>query len=397
MRTLAGVIACSILAISCAHAPPAKPQAAPPVAEEAPPPPPREPTGPDVVIGAYLPLTGAESEFGRAVLNGIELAIAEQNRAGGVRGRRLALRALDTTGRSSQAAEAVTRLVTNEGAIALLGDVSSASSLAGAVVAQRLGVPMISPSATNPAVTQVGDMISRACVSDEDQAIAMATFARVRLKLSRVAVLYDRTQPYSSGLATAFDRAFTRLGGTIAVSRAFRDVDVDLQPQLEAIRNAGVEAVFAPVYYVPAATIAKQLRDLGLAAPLLGSDGWDSPDLAQLAGAAIDGGFYTSSFAADDPRPLVKSFVKRYREQHGAEPDALAALGYDSARLLFSALGRARLRPGADLAAAIASTKNFAGTTGSLTMRPGREPKKSIAVLQIKAGKPTFVELVLPP
>jgi branched-chain amino acid transport system substrate-binding protein len=256
---------------------------------------------------------------------------------------------------------------------------------------------MITPSATNPAVTEVGDMISRACMLDDDQAAAMAAFARGRLKLSRVAVLYDQAQPYSTGLATAFGKAFSRLGGTITGVQRYNGGDQDLQAQLEAIRDAKAQAVFVPGFYADVGGIAKQLRALGVTAPLLGTDGWDSPQLAQIAGAAIDGSYYAGHFAADDPRPIVKAFAKQFQAKHTGAPDALAALGYDAARLLFDAMARARSLSGTDLAEAIAATKGFEGVTGSITMGAGRNPKKPATIVQLKAGKPAFVTTIAPP
>ena len=385
MRKLAGVIACCGLVIACWHPPP--PGNVQPAPEQA-----AAPPGGDVVIGAYLSMTGPLADFGVSVSNGITLAIEEQNRAGGVGGRRIVLRTVDTAGRTSDGAAAVTRLVEDEGAIAIIGDVSSALSLAGGAVAQELGVPMISPAATHPDVTRIGDMISRVCILDGAQAEAMASFARGRLRLTRVAVLYDSGQAYSSGLATLFDQAFSRLGGTIATSQSFSGVDPDLQAQLEAIRDAKVDAIFVPAYYPVVAQVARRLRALGVTAPLLGTDGWESPDLAGLAGASIDGSYYTAAFAADDPRPAVKQ-----RARYGAAPDALAALGYDAARLLFAAMARARSPSGRDLAAAIASTKGFAGATGSITMTPDRDPRKPVPVLQLRAGKPVLAATISPP
>jgi branched-chain amino acid transport system substrate-binding protein len=398
MGQLIGVITCCGLAVACARpAPPSAAQAPrltpTPEADAKPAP---KPVGPDVVIGAYLPVTGPEASFGLAVHNGIAIAVAEQNRAGGVRGGRIVMRTIDTHGRTSEAAAAVNRLATEERAVAILGEVTSRASLAGAGVAQGLGVPMIAPVATHPDITRVGDMISRACILDEAQAVAMASFARTRLKAARVAVLYDLTQPYSSGLATLFDQAFSRLGGTIATVQTFNGASLDVQAQLEAIRDAKVDAIFAPLYYAPAAVIARKLRELDVTAPMLGTDGWDSPELGKLAGAALDGSYYTSSFAAGDPRPIVQELVKQYRAKHGGDPDGLAALGYDSARLLFAAMTRARSLSGRDLAEAIGSTKGLQGATGTLTMGPDREPRKPVAVLQIKAGKPMLAGWIPP-
>jgi branched-chain amino acid transport system substrate-binding protein len=380
-------IACGCLAAACLYSSPEVKPA--PKQEDA-------PRRPDFTIGAYLSMTGPQASFGIATSNGIALAVEEQNRAGGVRGGRIRLRTIDTAGKMSEAATAVTRLVSDEGAIALLGEVASSLTLAGGAIAQQAGVPMISPSATHPDVTAVGDMIWRACALDAEQAAAMAAFARHRLRIARVAVLYDASQPYSSGLATLFEQAFARLGGTIATSQAFSGVGPDLQAQLEAIRDAKVDAIFVPVFYALVGHIAPGLRALGVTAPLLGADGWDSPELARSAGAAIDGSYYTTVFAADDPRPIVRAFVTRYRAKHGADPDGLAALGYDAARLLFDAMSRARSRSGEDLAAAIGKTRGLPGVTGSITMGPDREPKKPIPVLQLRAGKPVLAATMPP-
>lgn len=352
----------------------------------------------DLIIGAYLSLTGPEAPFGIAISNGITLAVDEQNRAGGVRGRKIVLRMLDTMGRVKDTADVAARLVTKERAVALLGEITSRASIAGGGVAQQLGVPMITPAATNRAVTEVGDMVSRACILDEDQAAAMASFARGRLKLSRVAMLYDGRQPYSTEMADHFRKAFAKLGGTIAAAQEYTSTDpADLQPRLEAIRDAKPQAIFVPVFYSDAAELAKRLRALGVRAPLLGTDGWDSPQLAQLAGAAIDGGYYSGHFAADDPRPATRDFVQRYRAKYQEAPDSLAALGYDAARLLFDAMARARSLGGKDLAAAIAATKRFEGATGAIAMTPERNPKKPAVIVQLKAGKPVFAATIAPP
>jgi branched-chain amino acid transport system substrate-binding protein len=212
-----------------------------------------------------------------------------------------------------------------------------------------------------------------------------------------VAVLYDETTSYSVGLADYFEKAFVKLGGKIELKQAFKGANLMVDTQVDSIHNAKVDAIYLPTYYSAVATIARKLRERGVTVPLLGADGWDSEELARNAGPAIEGAYYTNHFAPDDPRPIVKAFVTRYREKHRSEPDGLAALGYDSALLLFAAMGRARSLSGKDLAAAIASTKNFYGVTGSFTMRPSRDPKKSVAIVELKVGKPSLVEMILPP
>jgi branched-chain amino acid transport system substrate-binding protein len=344
----------------------------------------------EIVIGHYASLTGPEATFGISTDNGIKLAVEERNAAGGVKGKQIRLITYDNQGKLEESVSAVTRLIDQDKVVAVLGEVASSRSLAGGPVAQRKGIPMISPSSTNPDVTAIGDMIFRVCYIDPFQGKVNAAFAINHLKKTNGAVLYNRQQAYSAGLNTNFKDAFTKMGGTIVSEQAFSDGDNDFSAQLTAIREAKPDFIFVPVYYTEIVNIAKQARKLGMTMPLIGSDGWDSPELKN-AGDALNGCFFSNHYSHEDQRPEVQEFVKKYKEKHGTTPDGLAALGYDGARLLFDAMERAASLSGKDLAAAIAATKNFQGVTGSITIDKDRNAEKVAVMLEIVNGELKYV------
>jgi branched-chain amino acid transport system substrate-binding protein len=352
--------------------------------------------GRTVVVGHYGPMSGAEATFGQSTARGIRLAIKEVNGAGGLQGRTVELKSYDDRGQSQEAGTAVTRLITSDGAVAILGENTSSMSIAGGRVAQQYGVPMISPSSTNPAVTQIGDKIFRVCFLDAFQGWAQAKFARDGLKTAKAAILYDQAQAYSKGLAEYFRSAYERLGGAVVAEQAYTGGDQDFSAQLITIRQAGPDVVLIPGYYTDAGNIAIQARKLGLSAPLLGGDGWESPKLAEIGKEAIEGSYYSCHYAADDSRPDVRKFVLDYEAEHGEKPDSLGALGYDAARLLFDAMKRAPAWDGATLAKAIAETKDFQGITGRITIDPARNARKSAVVVQMRGGVPAAVTTIEP-
>ena len=353
-------------------------------------------TGP-ILIGHYGSISGAQATFGKSTDQGILLAVEERNAAGGVKGRKIEVKTLDTAGKAQEAGAAVTRLITQDGVTALLGEVASKLSIAGGEVAQHYKVPMITPSSTNEQVTAIGDMIFRVCFIDGFQGYVVAKFAHDDLKATKVAILYDQANDYSIGLAKNFKEAFTKMGGTITTEQTYKEGDSDHSAQLGNIRDSGPEAIFLPGYYTDVANIARQARKVGIKAPFLGGDGWDSTKLTELGGDVIEGSYYSNHYSHEDTRPEVVTFVTKYKAKYGAVPDGLAALGYDAARVLFDAMERSPSLGGDDLAKAIAETKDFNGVTGKITMDANRDASKQAVILQIKGGKPTFVTSISPP
>lgn len=351
-------------------------------------------TGP-IKIGHYASLTGSEATFGVSTDHGVILAMEERNAAGGVKGRKIELKTLDDASKSSEAGNVVQRLISEDKVVALIGEVASGSSLAGGKVAQQQGVPMISPSSTNKKVTEGRDMVSRVCFLDEFQGYVVAKFAKDQ-KFDKVAVLFDQAAPYSKGLAETFKTEFEALKGTITTSQAYTAGDPDVSAQLQSIKTSGAQAVFLPGYYTDVGNIVNQARKLGITAPFLGGDGWDSSKLAEIGGAAIEGSYYSNHYSFDEARPEVKDFVSKFEKRWKETPDGLAALGYDAARVLFDAMDKAPSLGGKDLATTIAATKDFPGVTGKITLDANRDAQKQAVVVQMKGGKPRYVATVVP-
>ncbi len=373
---------------------PAKPApAAPAVAA----PPPSTPAAADAVpaaddvirIGHYASLTGAEATFGQSTDRGIKLAIGEINKAGGLNGKKLELTTFDDQGKAQEAGTAVLRLITDTKVVAVIGEVASSLSLAGGAVCQEKGIPMITPSSTNPRVTVGRDMVFRVCFTDDFQAYAISKFI-IDKKWTKVAILYDQKQAYSKGLHDEFKKFFTAMSGTIVADQTYTGGDSDFSAQLTTIRAASPEIIFCPGYYSDGGNIAIQTRKLGIKVPLIGGDGWDSSELATIGKEAIEGSFYSNHSAPDQPQ--MQAFIAKYKAAYNNQtPDALCGLGYDACMVLFDSMKRAKSIGGKDLAAAIAQTKDFKGVTGLITIDEKHNAKKPIVIVTIKKGEPSWV------
>lgn len=351
--------------------------------------------GDAIVIGEVAALTGGTATFGQSSHAGTQMAIDEINAAGGVLGRKVVLVTEDDQSKQGEAGAAAKKLISREKVHALLGEVASGRSLEMAPVAQAAGVPMISPASTNPEVTKAGDFIFRVCFIDPFQGTVMAKFALNR-GWKRVAIMTDVKQDYSVGLSKFFREYFTKNGGTVTDEPTYSSGDKDFKAQLTSIKATNPEAILVSGYYNEVALIALQARELGITVPLLGGDGWDSPSLLEVGGKALEGCFFSNHFSAEDQSPRIVEFVSRYRERYGSTPDAMAALGYDSAKILCKAIEAAGSTDGRAIRDAIAATKDFDGVTGRITLDEERNANKPAVVLEISGGKYVYRETVNP-
>lgn len=352
----------------------------------------------EIVVGEYGSLTGTEATFGQSTHNAIMLAVDEINGGGGVNGRKIRVITEDDQSKAEEAANAVTKLISQNNVVAVLGEVASSSSLAAAPICQSNKVPMITPSSTNPGVTQIGDYIFRMCFLDDYQGQTMARYIGQTLGLKRAAVLIDNKSDYSTGLARFFSEAFVAGGGQIVATQSYAKGDSDFRAQLTAIKAANPQVIFVPGYYNDIGQIAIQARDLGMQMPLAGGDGWESPKLIEIGGKALEGCFYSNHYFFGDSLPVVRTFVEKYKERYGATPDALAALAYDAARVLGDAIKRAGTTDGPKLREAIAATQNFEGVTGTINLGPDRNPTgKNIVIVEVKDGQLALKAKLSPP
>ena len=354
-------------------------------------------TGATIPIGEYASLTGKEAAFGQSSHKGTLLAIEEINKNGGVLGKQLDLITEDTRSTQGESASAVRKLISKDNVIAVLGEVASMRSLEAGPICQASKIPMISPSSTNPKVTETGDYIFRVCFTDEFQGQILAKFGREKLKLNNVAVLSDAVSAYSQGLANYFIDHFTKMGGQISVQQKFNGGDKDFRAQLTAIKGANPDGIFVPGYYTDVGLIVAQARQLGINTPIFGGDGWEAPQLYQIGGDALKNTYYTTHFYYESEEPKVQEFVKNYKARWGGEvPDAMAALGYDSAYVLVDAIKRAGTTESAKLRDAIAATRDFEGVTGKTTIDAERNASKPAVILTLEGQSFKLLETVTP-
>ena len=373
----------------------------------------------ELVIGEYGSLTGADITFGQSTKNGVQIAYDElvakkEGKIGGIPVRQIVVE--DDQGCAEEAATVVQKLVNQDQVCAVIGEVASSRSLAGAPICQQASVPMITPSSTNPRVTQVGDFIFRVCFMDDFQGAVMARFTRDNLKLKRVAILKDVKSDYSVGLAQYFTQVFKENGGEVVIEQAYSAGDQDFRAQLTAIKARNPEAIVVPGYYTEAGLIARQTRELGITVPLIGGDGWESEQLLAIGGEALNGCYYSNHWALDYPDPKLQEFLQRYRAAYKSDPDAIAGLAYDATTVLFTAMerlaeqdpatfkGLSHSKAGSDARRAatrklrdlIADTQEFVGVCGTVSLDENRNASKPAVVIEIKDGKKIYNTSIKP-
>jgi branched-chain amino acid transport system substrate-binding protein len=351
--------------------------------------------GNTIKIGEYACLTGQTASFGTASHQGAQMAIDDANAAGGILGGKIKLITEDDQSKPGEAATAVRKLISRDHVVALIGEMVSSRSLEAGPIAQQNKIPMVSAS-TNSNVTKIGNYMFRVCFIDSFQGSVMAKFALNSLKKTRVAVLTDVRQDYSVGLAQFFKEYFTKNGGTVVAEQSYSSGDQDFKAQLTSIKAANPEAIFVPGYYNEVGLIALQARELGITVPLMGGDGWDSPTLTQIGGAAMEGNFFANHFSTEDQSPIIQDFIREFKKRFNRDPDGMAALGYDAARVLLDAITRAASTEPAKVRDALAVTKDFQGVTGKITIDENRNANKSVVVLTIKDNGFHYVETIAP-
>jgi branched-chain amino acid transport system substrate-binding protein len=350
----------------------------------------------EILIGHFASLTGQTATFGQSADKGIHLAIEEVNASGGVLGKQVKVITEDDQSKAEDATKAVQKLINRDKIVALLGEVASTRSKAGGPIAQQNKIPMISPASTNEEVTKIGDYIFRICFIDPFQGEALAQFSMKSLHAKRAAILVDVKQDYSMGLEKAFQNTFRANGGEIVSEQSYSSGDKDFRAALTSIRSSHPDVVFIPGYYSELSLIVRQARELGITVPLMGGDGWDSEELTKGAESEFNNTFFSNHFSTEDPDPMVQNFIKKFREKYKSEPDAMSALGYDAALILADAIKRAGTTEGPKLRDAIATTKDFSGITGKITINAERNAEKPLEILQIVDGKFRFAQRIGP-
>jgi branched-chain amino acid transport system substrate-binding protein len=335
-----------------------------------------------IKIGLVNETTGPNAEAGAYTVNGTKLAVDEINKAGGLLGgRRIKLLVEDDQSKPEEASSAVTKLITQDKVVGVIGEVASRRSLAAGPVCQKYDVPMVSPASTNERVTEIGDYIFRVCFIDPFQGEVLAKFAYNGLKARKVAVLKDIQQDYSVGLTESIVRHFGLLGGQVLDPVSYSSGDADFKAILTQVRSEQPDAIFATGYYPEAAIIVRQARELGMKMPILGGDGWVG-DALKNGREALANCYISNHYSGDNPDPVVQNFVKAYRGRFNHEPDSIAALGYDAAKVLGDAITRANSTDGPKVRDALAKA-DVAGVTGRLKVNAKRNVDKPAVIQEV--------------
>lgn len=338
-------------------------------------------SGDEIVIGGLAPLTGSVAQYGVAVDNAVKLAVDDINAKGGILGKTIKYISYDEKGDPTEATNAYTRLVDQDKIVALIGDVTSAPCEAVAQQAARDKLPMITPSGTSEAITTYGENVFRACFIDPYQGQLMASYASKKLNAKTAAILFDNGDPYSSGIADAFEAAAKALGMTITNKEGYASKSTDFNSQLTKIKAGNPDVLLLPVYYNDVVLIAKQAKDQGLTATLLGADGWDGV-AAQLDAASADvvkNAYFCSQYSASSSDPALQNFLKTYKEKYNEEPNMFAVLGYDAMQIMAAAIEKAGTTDSAAVIKALRET-NYKGLTGTTTFDDKRNPVREAII-----------------
>ncbi len=353
-------------------------------------------SGPDananeIRIGINYELSGGVATYGQSSVEGIEMAIEEINAAGGINGKKIKTVKYDTKSEPAEATTLATKLMTQDKVVAVMGPATSGSFKATIPVANKNKIPVASGSATADDVTVdangVKEYAFRICFSDSFQGEIMATYALSNLSKTKAVIIMDSSSDYAKGLAASFKNIFTAGGGTIVAEEAYLDGDTDFNAVITSIKSKDFDVIFIPGYYEEVGLIIKQARAQGIDAPVLGADGFDSPELINLAGAeALNNVFFSNHYSSLDKDPLVIKFIEDFKAKYGKEPDAFNALGYDLAKFVADGISRAAKLDGESIKNSLETTKDFVGVTGSFSVDENHNPVKSIVVIGLKDG-----------
>ena len=343
-----------------------------------------EASGEAVRLGLLAPTSGDLAPYGQAVKNSVELAIQEINAAGGVNGADVELFFYDNEGDSTKTVNLFNKLVDVDEIDALIGPVISTTSLAVAPIANELGIPMISPTATNKDVTPGLDYVFRACYIDPYQGSVVAKFAMENLEAKTAAVFTNVGSDYSDGLAKAFTETFEAGGGTITDAEGYTDADNDFSAILTKVKANAPDVIFVPDYFNMVGVVASQVRELGIESVLLGGDGWDG--IQNDYANEVEGYFFANHYSTTDPDPIVQDFIASYESQFGETPNALGALAYDATNVMLAAITSAGSTEAEKVVEALKAT-DMPAVCGYITFDENGDPIKDISIITVKDGK----------
>lgn len=345
-------------------------------------------------IGGIGPLTGSAASYGNSVKQGAQIAIDEINAAGGVTvgdtTYTLDMQFEDDEASEEKSPQAYNTLM-DKGVNAIMGCVTSGASIAISDLTAADGILQITPSGSAEDCI-ANDNAFRICFSDPEQGTAMADYAVNTLGLKNIAVIYNASDEYSTGIQAAFEEEVAALGGTIVASEAFNKDDVDFNTQLTKIKGTNAEAIYVPAYYQDATYITKQAKDMGIDVQFLGSDGWDGVLGTVTDDTTVEGCVFSSPFCASVDEENVVAFVEAYEAAYDATPDQFAADGYDTVYTFKAAMEKAGSVEDADLIAAMTDITVNGLTGDEITFEASGAAVKDVKFVTVKDGGYVYAE-----
>lgn len=345
--------------------------------------------GGTIKVGHLASLTGAEATFGQSCEKGIQIALEEINKAGGILGKQVEIITVDDQSKNQEVNNCMVKLTQKDQVCAVIGEIASSNTMAAAPEAQSSKIPLVTPGSTNPEVTKKGDYIFRICYTDDYQGRAIAGFAAKRLGLKRAVTMTDQTSAYSLSLTEEFKKVFEKEGGKVLRDVSYKKTDSEYNALINQALADKPDVLVLTGYYTNVPNIIQTARKAGYTGVCVGGDGWDSDKLYQMGGKALDDCYFTNHYSPDDSDPRIQEFLAKYKAKHnGAVPDAMAVLGYDAAMVVFDAIQRAGAAEGPKIRDALAQTKDFKGVSGDITIDEFRNAKdKKIMIVGVKDGK----------
>lgn len=339
-------------------------------------------------IGVVSFITGAGAAYGEAITNGLNLALEEINEAGEVE---IELLIEDSAGEADQALSAAQKLMNSEDIVGLIGPTLSTEFEVVGPVADQNSIPILGTSVTAEGIPQIGDYVFRNSIPETLAIPASVEKAAESVDAKTVALLYGNDDVFTKAGYDAMKTAAEDLGLEILTTETFQLGQNDYKAQLSKIKQADPDLVLASALYNEGAVIMKQARSMGIDVPFVGGNGFNSPQVIEIAGDDADGLVVATPWFTDKEDDKVQEFVDKYSEEFGKKPDQFAAQAYDGLYMMADALKRAGEADGDKLREALLETQDFEGILGTMSFDEEGDIVMDPIVLTIKDGK--FIEM----
>lgn len=341
----------------------------------------------EIKIGVILPLTGGAAVYGQAIKNGMELARSEDSVASP--NRIVSPKYQDDQSLPASSVSAAHNLIDIEKVPAIIGGAMSSTAEAIIPLCEASKIVLLSPTATEPSLTKEGGYFLRLWPSDDYDGKVMAEIAYNKLNLRGVSIVYINVA-YGVGITQVFEHEFRKLGGKIVSEDGYNQNATDFRAILSKVKTANPEAIYLPGYVNEIGQILKQVRELKINAKILGVNSLYDPKLIEIAGPAAEGAVFTyPTFDLQSQDTIVTGFIAKYTRIYGAKPDAFAAQGYDSWRVIRTAIAKINSGEvtGKGVLKALHELGAFSGPSGVFQFDTKGDVQKPLRLLTVRDGK----------